>query len=48
MRTDTSHKLHSLVPPKYDTVYSLRNSNNVQIPKYRTNRFGNSFILAAS
>ena len=48
MRTDTFHKLHSLVPQKYDTVHSLHNSNNVKIPKYWTNRFGNSFILAAS
>ena len=43
---ETSHKLHSLVPPRHKTGYSLRNDNCLSIPKHRTSRFANSFIMA--
>ena len=42
MFTDESHKLHSLVPSNRDTEYSLR---GVVIPRCRTNRYANSFII---
>ena len=49
MRTDESHKLHSLVPSNRDTEYSLRGGNNkLSIPRCRTNRYANSFIIASS
>ena len=49
MRTDDAHKLHSLVPSNRDTEYSLRGGNNkLSIPRCRTNRYANSFIIAGS
>ena len=49
MRTDEAHKLHSLVPSNRDTEYSLRGGNNkLSIPRCRTNRYANSFIIAGS
>ena len=48
-RTDESHKLHSLVPSNRDTEYSLRGGNNIlSIPRCRTNRYADSFIIAGS
>jgi hypothetical protein len=41
MCDETSHKLHSLVPPRHKTGYSLRNDNCLSIPKHRTSRFAN-------
>jgi hypothetical protein len=46
MCDETSHKLHSLVPPRHKIGYSLRNNNCLSIPKHRTSRFANSFIMA--
>ena len=48
--SDTSHKLHGLIPPRHETRYHLRKNNctYIEIPKYVTNRFLNSFIIAAS
>ncbi len=49
MRTDEAHKLHSPVPSNRDTEYSLRGGNNkFSIPRCRTNRYANSFIIAGS
>ena len=48
MCDETSHKLHSLVPRRHKTGYSLRNNNCLSIPKHRTSRFANSFIMAGS
>ena len=49
MRTDVSHKLHSLVPSNRDTEYSLRGGNDIlSIPRCKTNRYANSFIIARS
>ena len=39
--TETSHKLHHLVPSRHDTDYFLRNSNSLDITKYKTSRFSN-------
>ena len=36
MSVETYHKLHSLVPPRHKTGYSLRNDNCLSIPKHRT------------
>ena len=46
--SDTSHKLHGLIPPRHETPYHLRKNNCIEIPRYETNRFLNSFIIAAS
>ena len=46
--SDTSHKLHGLIPPRHETLYHLRKNNCLEIPKYETNRFLNIFIIAAS
>ena len=46
--SDTSHKLHGLIPPRHETPYHLRKNNCLEIPKCETNRFLNSFIIAAS
>ena len=46
MCTDESHKLHSLVPSNRDTEYSLRGGNGIfSIPRCKTNRYANSFII---
>ena len=45
---DTSHELHHLVPPRYDTGYFLRHNNSLDIPKCETSRFSNSFVIAGS
>ena len=45
MSDETSDKLHSVVPPRHKTGYSLRNDNCLSIPKHRTSRFANSFII---
>ena len=36
MCDETSHKLHSLIPPRHKTGYSLHNNNCLSIPKHRT------------
>ena len=46
--SDTSHKLHGLIPRRHETPYHLRKNNCIEIPRYETNRFLNSFIIAAS
>ena len=44
--SDTDHKLASLLPLKaFDTI-NLRRMRDYQIPKFRTNRFKNSFIIS--
>ena len=48
IHSDTSHKLHGLIPPRHETPYHLRKNNCLEIPIYETNRFLNSFIIAAS
>ncbi len=49
MRTDEAHRLHSLVPSKRDTEYSLWGGNNkLSIPRCKTNTYANSFIIAGS
>ena len=44
-----NHKLHPLLPVlNTDTTYSLRTSRTFKHPKYKTDRFTNTFIIAAS
>ena len=46
---DPNNKLHPLLPElNTDTAYSLRTSRTFNHPKYKTDRFRNTFIIAAS
>ena len=42
------HKLHSLIPQKKGCSYSLRRCSKVSLPRIRTDRYKNSFIIANS
>lgn len=42
----SNHKLHPLLPPKNSSAHNTRNRNPFCVPGYKTNRLGNSFILA--
>jgi hypothetical protein len=44
----TDHKLHSLVPEKKVCSYSLRQCSKFHLPRIRTDRYKNSFIIANS
>ena len=44
--SDTDHKLASLLPLKASDTINLRRMRDYQIPKFRTNRFKNSFIIS--
>jgi hypothetical protein len=42
------HKLRNLLPPKVTSdTYNFRNENIFNIPKYRTNRFRDTFIISS-
>ena len=43
-----SHKLNALVPPKNVFTYNLRAHAALLEPKYRAERFSNSFVPAAT
>ena len=46
---DAKHKLHPLLPElNTDAAYSLRTARTFKHPKYKTDRFRNTFIIAAS
>ena len=45
-RSDPSHKLNCLLPPKHDSSYNLRKKRIFDIPRMRTDRAKNSFIMA--
>jgi hypothetical protein len=42
-----SHKLNALVPLKNFHTYDLRTCHNLLVPRFRTERFSNSFIPTA-
>ena len=44
--SDTSHKLHCLILPRHETPFDLRKNSCLEIPKFETDRFLNSFIIA--
>ena len=45
--TSTSdHSLAHLLPPRHQGSYNLRRTRTFQLPRFRTNRFKNSFIPA--
>ena len=46
---DPNHKLHSLLPPVNDEYqYNLRNKRFFRLPKCKTNRFENTFMIASA
>ena len=44
--SDTAHKLNSLLPPRNEPKYNLRNHRPFAIPRLKTNRTKNTFIFA--
>ena len=40
----STHKLHHLLPPLWETPYTTRNTRTYCVPRCRTARFHNSFI----
>ena len=44
---DSGHKLKKLLPPLYDCKYNLRHAHTFNLPRCKTNRFKNSFIMAS-
>ena len=44
---DSGHKLKKLLPPLYDCKYNLRHARTFNLPRCKTNRFKNSFIMAS-
>ena len=45
---DEDHKLRNLLPPKVTSdTYNFRNEKLFNIPKYRTNRFRDTFIISS-
>ena len=46
---DPNHKLHSLLPPvNVEYQYNLRNKRFFRLPKCKTNRFNNTFMIASA
>ena len=46
---DPNHKLHSLLPPvNVEYQYNLRNKRFFRLPKCKTNRFKNTFMIASA
>ena len=41
---NTTHKLHSMLPPIKECHYNIRNSKKYRLPKCKTNRTKNSFL----
>ena len=44
---DENHKLHHLLPMNVPDIYNFRSSKQFYIPKFRTNRFRNTFIMSS-
>ena len=44
---NSGHKLKELLPPLYDCKYNLRHARTFNLPRCKTNRFKNSFIMAS-
>ena len=45
---DPNHKLRKLLPPLHSSKYDLRHARKFTLPRCKTNRFKNSFIMASS
>ena len=46
---DKSHRLHYLLPPLHkSTRYTLRRTRTFDVPKVKTNRAKNTFIISSS
>jgi len=43
---NNNHKLHPLLPPLYLGTLRTRKNRKFQVPRFKTNRFGNSFIIS--
>ena len=48
IQSDKDHRLHNLLLAPYETTYSLMHARPFNIPRYRTNRFKNTFIMSSS
>ena len=45
--TNNDNKLRRLLPPKNDNHYNLRSARTFTLPRTKTNRFNNSFLMAS-
>ena len=45
--SDPNHKLRKLLPPPYKSNYYLRHARTFTLPRYKTDRFKNSFFMAS-
>lgn len=43
---NNNHKLHSLLPPPYPGTLRTRKNRKFQVPRFKTNRFRDSFIVS--
>ena len=43
---NNNHKLHSLLPPPYSGTLRTRKNRKFQVPRFKTNRFRDSFIVS--
>lgn len=44
---DKNHRLHQLLPPSYETKHNLRHSRSFNVPRWKTNRFKNTYIMSS-
>ena len=45
IKVNADHMLHSLLPTKDQSAYSMRNKRVFTLPKFKTSRYGNFFII---
>ena len=45
---DPNHKLRKLLPPLHSSKYDVRHARKFTLPRCKTNRFKNSFIMASN
>ena len=45
---DSDNRLNKLLPPKNNSILSLRHNRYFSIPKWKTDRFKNTFIITSS
>ena len=44
---DNNHRLYKLLPATYETTYLLRRTRPFNVPRFTTDRFKNSFVIAS-
>ena len=44
---DNNHRLYKLLPATRETTYLLRRVRPFNVPRFKTNRFKNSFIISS-